>query len=137
MNNWQKILMLGAMCSCVWSIPAAASTNLETGSSLAGISVALNNYYAGTTEPEQKLADSYMEQNPGTQINITVMPWSGAMDKIVSAIMEADSLPVAGAERTARARETAHRLPRVVPAADRPQHRSPRHRPMTILLCQR
>ena len=26
----------------------------------------------------QKLADSYMEQNPGTQINITVMPWSGA-----------------------------------------------------------
>ena len=35
----------------------------------------------------QKLADSYMEQNPGTQINITVMPWSGAMDKIVSAIM--------------------------------------------------
>ena len=35
----------------------------------------------------QKLADSYMEQNPGTQINITVRPWSGAMDKIVSAIM--------------------------------------------------
>lgn len=61
MNNWQKILMLGAMCSCAWSIPAAASTNLETGSSLAGISVALNNYYAGTTEPEQKLADSYRD----------------------------------------------------------------------------
>lgn len=36
----------------------------------------------------QKLADSYMEQNPGTQINITVMPWSGAMDKIVSAIRQ-------------------------------------------------
>ena len=53
--------MLGAMCSCAWSIPAAASTNLETGSSLAGISVALNNYYAGTTEPEQKLADSYRD----------------------------------------------------------------------------
>ena len=35
----------------------------------------------------QKLADSYMEEHPGTQINITVMPWSGAMDKIVSAIM--------------------------------------------------
>ena len=36
-----------------------ASTNLETGSSLAGISVALNNYYAGNAQPEKKLASSY------------------------------------------------------------------------------
>ena len=33
--------------------------NLETGSSLAGISVALNNYYAGNAQPEKKLASSY------------------------------------------------------------------------------
>ena len=34
----------------------------------------------------QKLADDYVAQNPGTSISITVMPWSGAMDKIVAAI---------------------------------------------------
>lgn len=35
----------------------------------------------------QKLADTYVSEHPGTKINITVMPWSGAMDKIVAAIM--------------------------------------------------
>ncbi|MGE5615204.1 MAG: ABC transporter substrate-binding protein [Bacillota bacterium] len=35
----------------------------------------------------QKLADTYMQEHPGTKIDITVMPWSGAMDKIVASIM--------------------------------------------------
>ena len=35
--------------------------NLETGSSLAGISVALNNFYAGNTEPEKQLATIYSD----------------------------------------------------------------------------
>ena len=49
---------------------AFASTNLETGSSLAGISVALNNYYAGNTEPEKQLASSYSDmQNRSAQSN--------------------------------------------------------------------
>ena len=47
------------MCSLAGVTPAFASTNLETGSSLAGISVALNNYYAGNAQPEKKLASSY------------------------------------------------------------------------------
>ena len=52
MNNWKKVIVLSGLCSCALSVNAMASTNLETGSSLAGISVALNNYYAGNTEPE-------------------------------------------------------------------------------------
>ena len=40
-------------------MPASASTNLETSSSLAGISVALNNFYASTEEPEQALASVF------------------------------------------------------------------------------
>lgn len=35
----------------------------------------------------QKLAETYMENHPGTTVNITVMPWSGALDKIVAAII--------------------------------------------------
>ncbi len=35
----------------------------------------------------QRLADTYVSEHPGTKINITVMPWSGALDKIVAAIM--------------------------------------------------
>ena len=59
MNTWKKLLIISGMCSLAGVIPAFASTNLETGSSLAGISVALNNYYAGNTQPEKKLASSY------------------------------------------------------------------------------
>lgn len=40
-------------------MPASASTNLETSSSLAGISVALNNFYASTEEPEQALSSVF------------------------------------------------------------------------------
>ena len=47
MNTWKKLLIISGMCSLAGVTPAFASTNLETGSSLAGISVALNNYYAG------------------------------------------------------------------------------------------
>ena len=59
MNTWKKLLIISGMCSLAGVIPVFASTNLETGSSLAGISVALNNYYAGNTQPEKKLASSY------------------------------------------------------------------------------
>ncbi len=59
MNTWKKLLIISGMCSLAGVTPAFASTNLETGSSLAGISVALNNYYAGNAQPERKLASSY------------------------------------------------------------------------------
>lgn len=61
MKKWKKILAVSGVVIYTCSIPALASTNLETGSSLAGISVALNNYYAGTTEPEKTLAKSYSD----------------------------------------------------------------------------
>ncbi|MFA9381910.1 MAG: extracellular solute-binding protein, partial [Acetanaerobacterium sp.] len=35
----------------------------------------------------QKLADSYVLEHQDTEVNITVMPWSGAMHKIVASIM--------------------------------------------------
>ena len=70
MNNWKKVIVLSGLCSCALSVNAMASTNLETGSSLAGISVALNNYYAGNTEPEKQLASSYSNiQNKSAQSN--------------------------------------------------------------------
>lgn len=59
MNDWLKILAVSSMCACSFTVTSLASTNLETGSSLAGISVALNNYYAGNTEPEKQLASIY------------------------------------------------------------------------------
>lgn len=46
----------------------------------------------------QKIADDYMASHPGTQINITVMPWKGALDKIVASVMagNAPDLTVTG-----------------------------------------
>lgn len=61
MKNWKKILAVSGVCSVAFATPALATTNLETGSSLAGISVALNNFYAGNTEPEKQLASIYPE----------------------------------------------------------------------------
>lgn len=61
MKNWKKILAVSGVCSVAFAMPAQASTNLETGSSLAGISVALNNFYAGNPEPEKQLATIYPE----------------------------------------------------------------------------
>lgn len=61
MKTWRNILILSALCSGFSAFTALASTNLETGSSLAGISVAMNNYYAGNEEPEKKLAEAYSE----------------------------------------------------------------------------
>ena len=72
MNTWKKLLIISGMCSLAGVIPAFASTNLETGSSLAGISVALNNYYAGNTQPEKKLASSYDQLEATAKNNSSV-----------------------------------------------------------------
>lgn len=58
MKRLAKILIVGGLCSCAGSFTALASTNLETSSSLAGISVALNNYYASNKEPEKALSEA-------------------------------------------------------------------------------
>ena len=67
MRKWKRILAVSGLCSCAFAAPALASTNLETGSSLAGISVALNNFYAGNTEPEKQLATSIQTWKTGLQ----------------------------------------------------------------------
>ena len=72
MNTWKKLLIISGMCSLAGVIPAFASTNLETGSSLAGISVALNNYYAGNAQPEKKLASSYDQLEATAKNNSSV-----------------------------------------------------------------
>jgi hypothetical protein len=119
MNNWKKVIVLSGLCSCALSVNAMASTNLETGSSLAGISVALNNYYAGNTEPEKQLASSYSNiQNKSAQSN------TAAGSARAAAIRQAAS-PAARQETPVR-----QRLPR------RPRpNQSPRR--MTTLPCPR
>ena len=72
MNTWKKLLIISGMCSLAGVIPVFASTNLETGSSLAGISVALNNYYAGNAQPEKKLASSYDQLEATAKNNSSV-----------------------------------------------------------------
>ena len=72
MNTWKKLLIISGMCSLAGVTPAFASTNLDTGSSLAGISVALNNYYAGNTQPEKKLASSYDQLEATAKNNSSV-----------------------------------------------------------------
>ena len=100
MNNWKKVIVLSGLCSCALSVNAMASTNLETGSSLAGISVALNNYYAGNTEPEKQLASSYsnIQNKSASQIQPLVPPAARA-----AAIRQAAS-PAARQETPVRQR---------------------------------
>lgn len=58
MRKFVKVLATGCFCvSCIGIIPAQASMNLEAESSVAGISVALNNFYASSLNPEKDLAD--------------------------------------------------------------------------------
>lgn len=56
MDRLSKLLLAGCCCALCWAAPAYASTNLETSSALAGISVAMNNYYASNQEPEKTMA---------------------------------------------------------------------------------
>lgn len=58
MKKLAKILIVGGLCSLAGSFTAFAGMNLETSSSLAGISVALNNYYASNNEPEKALSEA-------------------------------------------------------------------------------
>lgn len=58
MNQLGKILLAGGLWTAAWSMTAWGSTNLETSSSLAGITVAMNNYYASNEEPERSLSEA-------------------------------------------------------------------------------
>lgn len=58
MKTYWKLLLAGGLCVGAFSFPAFATTNLETSSSLAGISVLMNNYYASNQEPEKAMAQA-------------------------------------------------------------------------------
>ena len=58
MKQLGKILLAGSICTAAWCGTALANTNLETSSSLAGITVAMNNYYASNKEPEKSLSEA-------------------------------------------------------------------------------
>lgn len=98
MNTWKKLLIISGMCSLAGVTPAFASTNLETGSSLAGISVALNNYYAGNAQPEKKLASSY------DQLEATAAKSSGETKSASTA--KAETKAAASTETKAAASQT-------------------------------
>lgn len=86
MNTWKKLLIISGMCSLAGVTPAFASTNLETGSSLAGISVALNNYYAGNAQPEKKLASSYDQLEATAKNNSSVTKAAAETKAAASAV---------------------------------------------------
>lgn len=65
--------MLACLCSAaVISVTAEfgaqAAINLETDSSVAGVSVAMNNYYAGSLDPENELAEAFSSDETMEQV---------------------------------------------------------------------
>lgn len=96
MKQWKKVLVAGAIFSLWGTFSVQASTNLETGSSLAGISVALNNYYAGTDKPEEKLASSYSKIEQEAKKRSSASKNEEASDK------KAEAQPEAAAETAAQ-----------------------------------
>lgn len=58
MKNWKRVLIAGVICMAnIGVIPAQASMNPDTEAPIAGISVALNNYYTRNEEPQKTLAE--------------------------------------------------------------------------------
>ena len=58
MKNWKKVLIASVICMAnMGVIPALASMNPDTEAPIAGISVALNNYYTRNEEPQKTLAE--------------------------------------------------------------------------------
>ena len=119
MRKWKRILAVSGLCSCAFATPALASTNLETGSSLAGISVALNNFYAGNTEPEKQLATIYSDMETDLQ-------------RIREVVLAAIKVRLRVRVRLLRIQEPG-RMHRRKPRPRRPRRRSPNH-PHTIIL---
>ncbi|MBS6262863.1 MAG: C40 family peptidase [Clostridium sp.] len=65
--------ILACLCSAtVISVTAGfgaqAAINLETDSSVAGVSVAMNNYYAGSLDPENELAEAFSSDETMEQV---------------------------------------------------------------------
>lgn len=58
MKNWKRVLIAGVICIAnIGVFPAMASMNPDTEAPVAGIAVALNNYYTRNEEPQKTLAE--------------------------------------------------------------------------------
>ncbi len=61
-------LCSAAVLSVTAGFGAQAAINLETDSSVAGVSVAMNNYYAGSLDPENELAEAFSSNEAMDQV---------------------------------------------------------------------
>ena len=66
MNRNRILVTVGCVCASVMiagTAPAKAANKVEIDSAVAGLSVAMNNFYAGTENPEDELKD-YLQSGP-------------------------------------------------------------------------
>ena len=77
-----KLIGLATIISALFSFQSLASMDLETGASVSGIAVALNNYYARSREPEKALSQSVQQVANGT-IKIDTEVKNTATQKLV------------------------------------------------------
>ena len=62
MKKTLKVLAVSCACLAIagtGSIETQAAMNLETDAPVAGVSVAINNYYASSLHPEEELAEAF------------------------------------------------------------------------------
>lgn len=78
MRKMLKVLTAGCLIA-VFSRPvtALASMDMETESSVAGISVALNNYFASSLDPERELAETLADEESMTSAAARLQPQEG------------------------------------------------------------
>lgn len=71
MRKGSKILICSCACALLASggaAPAMAAMDLETDAPVAGVSVAFNNYYAGSLNPEEELAAAFVPAEETEQV---------------------------------------------------------------------
>ncbi len=83
-----KLIGTTIIISALFSFQSLASMDLETGASVSGIAVALNNYYARSREPEKALSQSVQQVANGT-IKIDTEVQNTATQKLVEEEVQA------------------------------------------------
>lgn len=70
MKRGSKVLILSCMMALagVGSVSSLAALDLETDAPVAGVSVAFNNYYASSLNPEEELAQAFSSEGELTQV---------------------------------------------------------------------
>jgi len=91
-KNLCKTFLLTAVFTAAVSMTSYASMDLESSAAVSGISVALNNYFARTMEPEKALAESV--KAAGSEISIrddAGLVKAQAVNKLVSEVNETEA----------------------------------------------